>query len=98
MGLRSSLTLEFYKKAYEHIIEHYPFWNRTSGRDHIWVLFIKGFSYLPVWRMLEKECYISFAIYSFCCVYANDGTFTSEGSFFHGMKALAMPLGRYGTA
>lgn len=37
MGLRSSLTLDLYKKAYDHIVEQYPFWNRSSGRDHIWV-------------------------------------------------------------
>lgn len=37
-GLRSSLTLEYYRKAYDHIVEQYPFWNRSSGRDHIWVL------------------------------------------------------------
>ena len=30
--------------------------------------------------------------------YANDVAFISEGSFFHGMKVLAMPLKRYGTA
>ncbi|THG19065.1 hypothetical protein TEA_025284 [Camellia sinensis var. sinensis] len=34
-GLRSSLTLEFYK-AYNHIVEQYHCWNRSSGRDHIW--------------------------------------------------------------
>lgn len=36
-GLRSSLTLEFYKKAYEHIMLEYPYWNQSSGKDHIWV-------------------------------------------------------------
>ncbi|KAL7168967.1 hypothetical protein ACSBR2_034069 [Camellia fascicularis] len=35
-GLRSSLTLEFYKKAYNHIVEQNHYWNRSSGRDHIW--------------------------------------------------------------
>ncbi|KAM0937662.1 putative xylogalacturonan beta-1,3-xylosyltransferase [Dioscorea sansibarensis] len=35
-GLRSSLTLDYYKKAYEHIFYQYPYWNRSSGRDHIW--------------------------------------------------------------
>jgi len=37
MGLRSSLTLEYYKKAYTHIVEQYPYWNHSSGRDQIWV-------------------------------------------------------------
>lgn len=36
-GLRSSFTLEFYKKAYDHINGAYPYWNRSSGKDHIWV-------------------------------------------------------------
>ncbi|KAJ0677803.1 putative exostosin [Helianthus annuus] len=36
-GLRSALTLEFYKKTHDHIVQQYPYWNRSSGRDHIWV-------------------------------------------------------------
>ncbi|KAH9648144.1 EGF-like domain-containing protein [Citrus sinensis] len=54
-GLRSSLTLEFYKKAYEHIIEHYPYWNRTSGRDHIWFFsWDEGACYAPkeIWNSM----------------------------------------------
>lgn len=38
MGLRSSLTLEYYKNAYTHIVEQYPYWSHSSGRDHIWVM------------------------------------------------------------
>ncbi|XP_019702482.1 uncharacterized protein [Elaeis guineensis] len=34
--LRSSVTLDFYKKAYDHIVDQYLYWNRSSGRDHIW--------------------------------------------------------------
>lgn len=36
-GIRSSFTLDFYKKAYDHIVEHYPYWERSSGKNHIWV-------------------------------------------------------------
>lgn len=47
-GLRSSLTLEFYKTAYDHIVEQYPFWNRSSGRDHIWFFsWDEGACYAP---------------------------------------------------
>ncbi|KAL3637263.1 hypothetical protein CASFOL_019562 [Castilleja foliolosa] len=35
-GLRSSLTLELYKEAYEHIMQQYSYWNQSSGKDHIW--------------------------------------------------------------
>ncbi|KAK6941847.1 EGF-like domain, extracellular [Dillenia turbinata] len=47
-GLRSSLTLEFYKKAYEHIVKQYTYWNRSSGRDHIWFFsWDEGACYAP---------------------------------------------------
>uniref|UniRef100_A0A7N1A7Y6 EGF-like domain-containing protein n=1 Tax=Kalanchoe fedtschenkoi TaxID=63787 RepID=A0A7N1A7Y6_KALFE len=37
-GLRSSLTLEYYRRAFDHISSQYTYWNHSSGRDHIWVL------------------------------------------------------------
>ncbi|KAL3819825.1 hypothetical protein ACJIZ3_005730 [Penstemon smallii] len=47
-GLRSSLTLEYYKKAYEHVMMQYPYWNRTSGKDHIWFFsWDEGACYAP---------------------------------------------------
>ncbi|CAI7855097.1 unnamed protein product, partial [Closterium sp. NIES-53] len=33
---RTNLVADFYLQAYHHIRSHYPFWNRTGGRDHIW--------------------------------------------------------------
>ncbi|KAI7997999.1 putative glucuronosyltransferase Os01g0926700 [Camellia lanceoleosa] len=55
MGLRSSLTLEFYKKAYNHIVEQYHYWNRSSGRDHIWSFsWDEGACYAPkeIWNSM----------------------------------------------
>ncbi|KAL2535080.1 Exostosin family protein [Abeliophyllum distichum] len=54
-GLRSSLTLEFYKKAYDHIMMQYPYWNRSSGRDHIWSFsWDEGACYAPkeIWNSM----------------------------------------------
>ncbi|CAN4099793.1 unnamed protein product [Withania somnifera] len=54
-GLRSSLTLEFYKKAYDHIITQYPYWNRSSGKDHIWFFsWDEGACYAPkeIWNSI----------------------------------------------
>ncbi|KAB2631351.1 hypothetical protein D8674_008870 [Pyrus ussuriensis x Pyrus communis] len=54
-GLRSSLTLEYYRKAYDHIVEQYPFWNRSSGRDHIWFFsWDEGACYAPkeIWSSM----------------------------------------------
>lgn len=55
LGLRSSLTLEFYQKAYNHIVESYPFWNRSSGKDHIWSFsWDEGACYAPkeIWNSM----------------------------------------------
>ncbi|CAI9100042.1 OLC1v1036962C3 [Oldenlandia corymbosa var. corymbosa] len=54
-GLRSSLTLEYYKKAYYHISTEYPYWNRSSGRDHIWsFMWDEGACYAPkeIWNSM----------------------------------------------
>ncbi|XP_050244781.1 uncharacterized protein LOC126692990 isoform X1 [Quercus robur] len=54
-GLRSSLTLEFYKLAYDHIVEQHPYWNRSSGRDHIWFFsWDEGACYAPkeIWNSM----------------------------------------------
>ncbi|GAV57281.1 Exostosin domain-containing protein [Cephalotus follicularis] len=48
MGLRSSLTLEYYRKAYEHIVQQFPYWNHSLGRDHIWFFsWDEGACYAP---------------------------------------------------
>ncbi|KAI3471660.1 hypothetical protein Pfo_028310 [Paulownia fortunei] len=55
-GLRSSLTLEFYKKAYEHIMLQYPYWNQSSGKDHMGQFFSwdEGACYAPkeIWNSM----------------------------------------------
>ncbi|CAI0377079.1 unnamed protein product [Linum tenue] len=54
-GIRSSFTLDLYRKAYDHIVEHHPFWNRSSGRDHIWSFaWDEGACYAPkeIWNSM----------------------------------------------
>ncbi|KAL8133449.1 uncharacterized protein LOC141712540 isoform X1 [Apium graveolens] len=54
-GLRSSLTLEFYKNAYNHLVDQYPYWNRSLGRDHIWSFsWDEGACYAPkeIWNSM----------------------------------------------
>ncbi|KAM7265504.1 hypothetical protein ACFE04_003187 [Oxalis oulophora] len=54
-GLRSSLTLEFYQKAYNHIFKEYPYWNRSLGGDHIWFFsWDEGACYAPkeIWNSM----------------------------------------------
>ncbi|VFQ91192.1 unnamed protein product [Cuscuta campestris] len=52
-GLRSSFTLELYKKAYDHIRSAYPYWSRSLGKDHIWFFsWDEGACYAPkeIWN------------------------------------------------
>ncbi|KAI4300757.1 hypothetical protein L6164_034095 [Bauhinia variegata] len=54
-GLRSSLTLEYYKKTYNYIVDQHPYWNRSSGRDHIWFFsWDEGACYAPkeIWNSM----------------------------------------------
>lgn len=37
MGLRQYFAGDYSKQVYFHIQQNYPYWNRTAGRDHIWV-------------------------------------------------------------
>ncbi|RCV46311.1 hypothetical protein SETIT_9G521600v2 [Setaria italica] len=55
LRLRSYHALEYYRMAYDHIAQQYPYWNRTSGRDHIWFFsWDEGACYAPreIWNSM----------------------------------------------
>ncbi|PNT78050.1 hypothetical protein BRADI_1g73000v3 [Brachypodium distachyon] len=55
LHLRSYHALEYYRKAYDHISQRYAYWNRTSGRDHIWFFsWDEGACYAPkeIWNSM----------------------------------------------
>ncbi|WVZ55657.1 hypothetical protein U9M48_006291 [Paspalum notatum var. saurae] len=55
LRLRSYHTLEYYKMAYDHISQQYPYWKRNSGRDHIWFFsWDEGACYAPreIWNSM----------------------------------------------
>ncbi|CAM6091825.1 unnamed protein product [Calypogeia fissa] len=37
LGLRGYYAGAFHKRAYDHIKKTYPYWNRSGGKDHIWM-------------------------------------------------------------
>ena len=62
------------------------------------VVTLKILQRLNAYYVLYLFTYLFLQIYGITILYANDDTSVSEGSFFHGMKVLAMPLRRFGTA
>eukprot|EP00850_Spirogloea_muscicola_P019513 SM000192S04908 [mRNA] locus=s192:268840:274943:+ [translate_table: standard] len=52
---RPWLAAEIYREAYEHIQSNYSYWNRSQGRDHIWVFsWDEGACYAPqaIWSSI----------------------------------------------
>jgi hypothetical protein len=37
MNSRQYFAGDYSKQVYFHIKQNYPYWNRSAGRDHIWV-------------------------------------------------------------
>lgn len=91
MGLRSSLTLDFYKKAHNHIVSQYPF-----GTVHLEGT-IYGYEIWDFFLSLHKDRVEGTEYYT-----ATLGAYTYHATLalavFPGMKVLAMPQRRYGTA
>jgi hypothetical protein len=61
MGLRQYYAGNFNKRAYMHIRDNFPFWNRTSGHDHIWVS--TRSTHVPVISNYLNFCYFSWEVF-----------------------------------
>ena len=65
----------------------YPYWNESSGRDHIWVISWILHNVTAIIEHLAEDFYVILMV-----------LLLSQGSFFHGMKVLAMLQRKFGIA